>query len=360
MYVIILEDEVGQNEVSSLMTGKVLVTGASGLVGASLVRALLAQGREVRALVHTDRQALAGLEVEAVPGDVRDPAALERAMAGVEVVYHLAGSISITMDSGPEMEAVNALGTRNVVAACLRHRTRGVRRLVHFSSIHALRQEPLDRPVDETRPLVDADRSASDLAQIPPYDRSKAQGEREVQAGIAQGLDAVILLPTAMIGPYDFKPSLIGQSLIQLALGRIPALVRGGFDWVDVRDVAAGALRAEQLAPPGARYLLSGHWHTLREVAERAAAVTGRRAPLVTVPLGLADACAPLMLLLAHFNGSRPIYTRVMLQAMRSNRQVSRARAERELGYTARPLAETVRDTLHWFMENGYLAEKRP
>jgi dihydroflavonol-4-reductase len=339
------------------MSGKVLITGASGLVGASLVRALLEQGRDVRALVHSDRRALTGLDVETFAADICDPEAVGRAVDGVEVVYHLAGSISLEMDSGPEAEtvkAVNGLGTRNVVAACLRSR---VRRLVHFSSIHALRQEPLDRPLDETRPLVDENRSPAELAQIPSYDRSKAQGEREVRAGIAQGLNAVILQPTAIIGPYDFKPSYPGKALMQLARGRIPALVSGGFDWVDVRDVAQGAVLAEQLAASGTCYLLGGHWHSVRELAEMAAAVTGRAAPLFTVPLGLADAFAPLMLLLAKFNGSQPIYTRVTLRALRSNHQVSHERAVRDLGYSPRPLAETVRDTLTWFHENGYLPE---
>jgi nucleoside-diphosphate-sugar epimerase len=281
---------------------------------------------------------------------------MARAMVGVEVVYHLAGSISLAMDSGPEVEAINVMGTRSVVAACLH---RGVQRLVHFSSIHALRQDPFDQPVDETRPLVDADCSKAALIRIPPYDRSKAQGEREVQVGIARGLDVVILRPTAMLGPYDFKPSYLGQALILLARRKIPALVRGGFDWTDVRDVVAGALHAEQVAPSGSSYLLGGHWHTVRQMAELAASFSNQTAPLFTVPLGLADAFAPLMLMLARFNRSHPIYTRVTLRALRSNRLVDHARAEHELGYTARPLAETVRDTLTWFKENGYLVEKR-
>jgi dihydroflavonol-4-reductase len=339
------------------MNGKVLVTGASGLVGANLVRALLGQGREVRAIIHSDRRALAGLDVETIRADVRDLTTLERAMAGVEVVYHLVGAISLAMDSGPEMEAVNVLGTRNVVSACM---NLGIQRLVHFSSIHALCQEPLDQPVDETRPLIDALCSETSLSQIPPYDRSKARGEHEVHAGIARGLDAVILQPTAMLGPFDFRPSHQGQALVQLAQGRLPALVRGGFDWVDVRDVVAGALCAERVAPPGRSYLLSGHWHTVREVAELAASVTGRSAPLVSLPLGLAEAFAPLMVLLGRFNGNHPIYTRVTLRALRSNRQVSHARAASELGYTVRPLVETVRDTLTWFQENGYMENKPP
>jgi dihydroflavonol-4-reductase len=339
------------------LSSKVLVTGASGLVGANLVRILLEQGQNVRAQVHEDRRALAGLEVETVMADVRDKEALEQAIAGVEVVYHLAGSISLSIDSGQEVNAINGLGTHNVVAACLQC---GVRRLVHFSSIDALRQDPLDQPLDENQPLVDTDLSREALARIPPYDLSKAQSEREVLAGIEAGLDALILRPTAMLGPFDFKPSYLGQALIQLAYGRIPALVKGGFNWVDVRDVVTGAIQAEQMAPPGACFLLGGHWHTIREVAELVAAFTKRSAPLFTVPMWLADAFAPLMLKLARFNGTQPIYTRVTLTALRGNRLVSSERAIRELGYASRPLAETVRDTLTWFMEDGYLPEKSP
>jgi len=336
---------------------KVLVTGASGLAGANLIRALLEQGRNVRALVHTDHRGLTGLELETISADVRDQPALECAMAGVEVVYHLAGSISLEMNSALEMQAVNALGTHNVVAACLES---GVQRLVHFSSIDAVRQDPLDRLVDEHQPLVDILLSDHPSVNIPPYDLSKAQAEREVLAGIEKGLDAIIIRPTAMLGPYDFKPSYLGQALIQLATGRIPALVNAGFNWVDVRDVVAGAIRAEQVASNGACFILGGHWHTIREVAELVSADTHQAAPLLTVPMWLADAFAPLMLKLARFNGTHPIYTRVTLSALRGNRHLSSARAIHELAYSARPLAETVRDTLTWFKEHDYLRGKRP
>lgn len=339
------------------MSSKLLVTGASGLVGANLVRSLLEQGREVRALAHTDQRALDGLDIETVSADVRDQAALVRAMAGVELVYHLAASISLEMDSGPEMEAINARGTHNVVEACLQC---GVRRLVHFSSVDALRQEPFGQPVDENRPLIDAGLPAGSVANIPPYDLSKAQGEREVLAGIERGLDAVIIRPTAMLGPYDFKPSYLGQALILLAKGKIPALVGGGFDWVDVRDVVAGAITAGQVAPSGACFMLGGNWHTIRQVAEVVAGITHRSAPLFTVPMWLAYAFAPVMLRLAHVNGTQPIYTRVTLTALRGNVHVSSARAVRELGYTTRPLMQTVQDTLAWFQENGYLKGTHP
>jgi dihydroflavonol-4-reductase len=339
------------------LSSKLLVTGATGLVGANLVRALLEQGRQVRALVHEDRRALADLDVEMVSGDVCDQIALERAMAGVEVVYHLAASISLEMGSGPEMEAINAQGTHNVVEACLKS---GVRRLVHFSSVDALRQEPFDQPLDENRPLIDADLRADALAGIPPYDLSKAQGEREVLTGIARGLDALIIRPTAMLGPYDFKPSYLGQALILLANGKIPALVSGGFDWVDVRDVVAGVISAEKVAPSGACFMLGGNWHTVRQVAEVVAGISHRSAPLFTVPIWLAYAFAPVMLTLAHVNGTQPIYTRVTLTALRGNVHVSSERAVRDLGYCSRPLKQTVRDTLAWFREHGYLKGTSP
>lgn len=339
------------------MSSKLLVTGASGLVGANLVRTLLEQGRNVSALVHNDRRALAGLDVETISADVRDQDALEHALQDVEVVYHLAGSISLAMDSWPEVRAVNVQGTHNLVAACLKC---GVRRLVHFSSIDALRQEPLDQPLDENQPLIDEGLSGNALKHIPPYDISKAQGEREVLAGITAGLNAVIVRPTAILGPFDFKPSYLGQALIQLAYGKIPALVKSGFNWVDVRDVVTGAIQAEQIASSGDKFMLGGNWSTIRQVAELVAAFTRQAAPLVTVPMWLADAFAPVMLRLARFNGTQPIYTRVTLTALRGNRQVSSIRAKHELGYTTRPLANTVKDTLTWFQQHGYMVEKSP
>ncbi|HSF83759.1 MAG TPA: NAD-dependent epimerase/dehydratase family protein [Anaerolineales bacterium] len=322
----------------------VVITGVSGLAGANLTRALLAQGRNVRGLIHKDRRAVEGLAIELVEGDVRDPASLQAAFSGAEAVYHLAAHISLRSDSWDEVEAINVQGTRNVVQACLQS---GVRRLIHFSSIHAIEQAPLDQALDETRPRVSA-------LQYPPYDRSKAFGEQEVLQGISRGLEAVILNPTGIIGPYDYYPSHFGQALLSLVEGRILALVAGGFDWVDVRDLVQAAIQAERMAPSGASYILSGHWRSVRQVANMAAALTGRPAPLWTVPMSLAYLAAPIMARLAHFNGTEPIYTRVSLAALHSNRQISHVKASRELGYQPRPFEHTLTDTLDWFIKNGY------
>ncbi len=317
----------------------IVITGASGMVGGNLVRAWLAQGQPVRALVHHDRRSLDGLDVETLSADLTHPDSLLQAFAGADTVYHLASYISINPDTWKEVEQVNVQGTRNVVEACLEN---GVRRLVYFSSIHAYQQNPLDQPLDENRPLVQGE-------SVPPYDRSKALAEQIVRQAPERGLETIIIIPTAIVGPYDFRPSLLGQALQMLAAGRIPALVQGGYDWVDVRDVVQGAVQAQQTGKSGERYILSGHWHPLQDIARITAAHSGVTAPKLVVPIWLADLFQPVMAALAQINSSQPLYTRSMLSAMRSNRQISHAKAARDLGYSPRPFEETLLDTLDWF-----------
>jgi dihydroflavonol-4-reductase len=323
----------------------VVVTGASGHIGANLVRALIGRGCPVRCLIHINSRAIDGLDVEIIRGDVGNLDSLCRAFQGADVVYHLAARLSLSMRDWPALEAVNVTGTRNVVEAC---RRAGVRRLIHFSSIHALVQEPLSLPVDESRPLVASRR-------CPPYDRSKAAGEIVVRHAIEQGLDTVIIYPTAIIGPHDYQPSYFGEALLLLARRKLPALVTGGFDWVDVRDVVAGAMLAETGAPRGAGYLLSGHWVSMHDIAADVAEITGIPVPGFVCPLWLARVGVPIIKCISRFSGKRPLYTAVSLRALQSNPNISHEKATRELGYNSRPFRETLADTLHWFEENGQL-----
>jgi len=222
---------------------------------------------------------------------------------------------------------------------------------VHFSTIHSLCSEPLDIPVDENRPLVESRRSA-------PYDLSKAAGERLVRQAAGEGINAVIINPTGVIGPYDYRSSHFGQALIMMADGRIPVLLEGGFDWVDARDVAEGAIKAEQAAPPGANYLLSGTWLSVKETAAIVAQIMGRRPPALVCPVPVARACAPIVTAVSRWTGARPIFTNVSLKALASNRNISHARATRELGYEPRPISQTLADTIRWFMDNGFIKGK--
>jgi dihydroflavonol-4-reductase len=322
-----------------------VVTGASGHIGANLIRALLAKGRTVRALHHVNLRAIENLDVEIVPGDVCDPSSLRKAFKGADVVYHLAARISLSMNDYPVLEPINVAGTRNVVQACL---DCGVRRLVHFSSIHAFIQESVGKPIDETCPLVEP-------RNCPPYDRSKAAGEKEVRSGIERGLDAVIISPTAVIGPYDYEPSFLGEALLNLARGKMPALVAGGFDWVDVRDVVEGALTAEEQAPTGAKYLLSGHFASVSDLAVMVEEIIGTPAPKLIMPRWLAYIGAPFMAGFAQLIGKRPLYTSASVRALHSGQDVSHDRAARDFGYQPRPLRQTIIDTFEWFRQSGYL-----
>ena len=322
----------------------VVVTGATGHVGGNLVRALLAEGRQVRAVVRDDARAVEGLPVERVRADVLDLDSLKAAFDGADVVYHLAALISITGPQGGKVQAINVGGPRNVVAACL---DRKVRRLVHFSSIHAYRSDPFDQPLDETRAFV-PDGS-------PAYDTSKAAAQREVLASVEKGLEAVVVNPTAVIGPNDFKPGRMGAVIRMLVRRKMPALIDGGFDWVDVRDVVAGAMAAEKQGRPGQNYLLGGHWSTFGELAQIVGKVSGVKVPTAVTPMWLAHVGAPFVAAWSAITKTMPLYTTEALHALKSNRCVSHQKAARELGYSSRPLEQTLGDTVAWFRDAGQL-----
>jgi dihydroflavonol-4-reductase len=322
----------------------VTVTGAAGHVGANLVRALLARGHQVRALVHHDQRALEGLDINIVRGDVCNLGSLLPAFVGVEVVYHAAGHISISRDEWPRLEAVNNLGTRNVVDACLQC---GVRRLVHFNSIETLLGDPSVGRVDETCTVAGS-------RHLTPYARSKAAGEEAVRHGLTRGLDAVILYPSAIIGPYDYRLGFPNVGLLAIFKGDLWALVEGGFDWVDVRDVVDGSLQAAERAPSGARYILSGHWASLPDLAALAEEMGGARAPRLVFPMWLARVGAPFAVALARLNGARPLYTPAALKPLGGNHRISHECATRDLGYRPRPLRETLADTWTWFENSGF------
>lgn len=324
---------------------RVVVTGASGHVGANLVRALVARGDEVRVLLRADDRAVRGLAVERVAGDLLEPRSLAALVAGAEVVFHAAAEVSIAGDRDGALERVNVLGTRNLAAACL---AAGVRRLVHFSSIHALESPREDLPMDESRPFV-VEREA------PVYDRSKAAGEREIQAAAERGLAAVILNPTAIVGPFDFKPSHTGRLIVALARRRMPALVAGGFDWVDVRDVASAALAAGERGRPGERYLVAGHWLPITELAREVARASGAPAPRLVAPLWAARLGVPFVTLYARLLRREALYTAESLRAIRLSREVDGSKGRRELGHAPRPFAETIRDSVDWLRSNGNL-----
>jgi dihydroflavonol-4-reductase len=320
---------------------KVAVTGASGHIGANLVRLLLKRGYRVVALVRQSTRALDGLAVERVEGDVLDVDSLCRAFKGVELVFHLAAYISIKTGDQDKLESINVQGTANVLKAC---QVEAVATLVYFSSIHAIDHRPLERAVTEENSLVTRpqDRGSS-------YDYTKAQAERLVRSNGDSSLSTRIIYPTAVVGPNDFELSLFGQAVLKMAQGHLPALVAGGFDWVDVRDVAWAAIQAAEKGVDKDRFILSGHHLQMSEVAAVIESLTGVAAPRFTSPLWLARASAPLLGAWARFRHEEPLYTRVSLSALSSNRNISHARATEKFAYRPRPFHESMQDALSFY-----------
>jgi len=322
----------------------VSVTGATGHVGVHLVRLLRERGQAVRALVYDAPEVLDGLGVETVAGGVMDPSALRRLMRDVEIVYHLAGVISIDGDPDGRVAAVNVDGTRNAIDAAIEC---GVRRFVHVSSIHAFDLTRREGPVDESSPRV-GDRH-------PAYDRSKNDGEREIRRAMDRGIETVILNPTGILGPLDYRPSLMGQTLLDLYHRSMPALIEGGFDWVDVRDVATGVAAAAERGRRGENYILSGEWRSVSDVAAAAADATGVAPPRFSVPIRLARRTLPVARLLGRFLDLPPVTTESLL-ALDANPEISSTKARAELGFAARPLEESIADAYACFRNRGVLA----
>ncbi len=324
-----------------------LVTGATGHIGNVLVRELITRHEPVRALIMPgeDCTPLTNLPVSIIEGDVLDAASLQSALQDVDIVYHLAGLISIMPGRNDLLRTVNILGTRNILFACCQT---GVRRLVYTSSIHALSCPPQGVLIDEHIPF-DTEHATND------YGYSKAQASLEVKHAAEQGLDAVIVCPTGVLGPYDFRRSELGQIILDCLQYKPQFFVEGAYDFVDVRDVARGLILAGEKGKKGETYILSGEKLTVRNMMDTIRKISGRRFARLKVPFSLARFAArftPLYYRLTHL---RPRFTPCSLETLVSNADISHAKAQKELGYSPRPLFDSLKDTITWFLENRHL-----
>ncbi len=328
----------------------ILVTGATGHIGNVLIRKLLDQGEKVRALVWRDEDTtpLKGLEVEQVTGDVLDPASLEPAMDGVETVYHLAGIISIMPGRNPFVWKVNVEGTRNVLEAA---RCADIRRLVYTSSIHAISRAPYGVAMDESLGF-DQNNPYGD------YDRSKAAASLEVQKAAFAGLDAVIVCPTGVIGPYDFRGSEMGEVIRSASEARTMFYVEGAYDFVDVRDVVDGLISANANGRQGESYILGGNRILVCDILEMVRSVTGKAFASFKMPFSLAEFAAKFTPYYYRWSKAKPRFTPYSLEVLQSNSNISHAKAACELGYQSRPAIETITDTVHWYFENRKMQVK--
>ena len=324
-----------------------VVTGAGGFLGSVLVRELVARGRSVRAIIRSNAKALEELDIEIVTADIRDSSSIDRALAGAESVFHLASVISLSGDRSGSVSATNIDGARNVAEAALKN---GVKRFIHCSSIHVFDLKDHGKTINENTIRVTTD--------SPVYDRTKYAGELAVRDLIKTGLPAVVIHPTGVIGPGDHRPSRMGQVLIDLSSKKFPALISGGFNWVDVRDVCVGALAAEEFGRIGESYILSGQWHSTRQLATFGEEITGTPPPNFDLPMWLAQGIAPIGSLLGNISSNEYRLNSDTVSALKAARKISSAKAETELGFKSRPIRNSVHDAYKWFEKFGLL--KKP
>lgn len=323
--------------------GVTLVTGATGLLGNNIVRLLLDRGQRARVLMRRDssRQAITGLDVELAVGDVRDEVAVRQACEGVTAVIHCAAYVRIGWTHREVYEEINVGGTRHVAEACLRTGAR----MVHASTTDVFGGCSLEHATDESTPFGNG--------PLVPYVDSKRQAEGVVTAQIQQGLDAVIVNPAFMLGPWDWKPS-SGKLLLAVSRGKVLLAPRGWLSFCDARDVAAGILAARDRGTAGRRYILAGRTLEWMDLFRLITDICGVRKPLArcgAFPLNVGGWGGDFY---GKLTGTEPDVNSASVAMALLPKNYSSARASAELGYDNRPAEATVRDAWNWFHAHGY------
>lgn len=322
----------------------ILVTGANGRIGNVLVKELIKRGEKLKIFVRksSDLKSLKECKCEIVYGDILDVASLERALEGVDTVFHLAGHINITFYDKDLTFDTNIKGTKNIINICLKKNIQ----LIYTSSIHAF--AAYDEVIDENTPFCVDTKEKRGI-----YDCSKALATKEILEAIKKGLKAIIVAPTGVIGPYDYTPSFFGSSMVQLLNSGLSSTVAGKYDYVDVRDVVWGILKAYEKKKFGEIYILSGGILDMNEFVEYLREFKGEKGlkPLKLIKYGTARFIGFILTL---FNKKSTI-TPYSIATLNSHSNISHQKATKELGYNPRDLKESLYDQYIWFKENGYL-----
>ncbi|MGA7576354.1 MAG: hopanoid-associated sugar epimerase [Terriglobales bacterium] len=329
---------------------KAFVTGATGFLGSHVARVLAEQGAELRLLVRptSDLRNLEEVKADRVAGDLRDPASIEKALSGCEVVFHVAADYRLWVRDPEEMYRSNVEGTRWLLEAA---RKQGVRRVVYTSSVATMGfiATQASTVADEESPVGLAD-------MIGHYKRSKFMAEQVAVDAARSGVDVVIVNPTTPIGERDIKPTPTGRIVVDFLKRKFPAYVETGLNLVDATECARGHVQALEKGRSGERYILGGENLTLKQILDRLAAITGLPSPTVKLPYIFALAAGVVdEMVMGRFLGREP---RATIDAVRMGRKmmfVSSAKAERELGWRTVPVDGALRRSVEWFRANGYV-----
>ncbi len=342
------------SEKNSIPTGKVFVTGGSGHVGANIVHALLDDGQSVRCLVQpgANQEALEGLPVERVEGDIRSFESMRAATKGCTRAFHVAAKVSTLNASAGEQRdlyEINVLGTRNVLRACMDN---GIARAVVTGSFSATGYDLDDPslPSHERRPFYP-------FGDVMPYAHTKALSEHETLKCVVDGFDALITTSCACIGAWDFLPSRMGRTMIDYSHGKLRAYIPGGFDFVNGRDIARGHLLAMEHGRAGQKYIVSTNFHTLQELVEMFAEVTGLPPVRLKIPAGLMASITGIYAgsLAKVFPKIPQRLTPGAIGVLRMRRHAETLKAQEELGYRPSNIRDAIRDAFVFFARQGKL-----
>ncbi len=330
------------------MYDRFFVTGAAGFLGRAVTEELVNRGAEVTALVLPNDPNTEKLPktVHAVTGDVCKLNSLEQFFTGAgsrSCLIHCAGIVSVASHPGAKLYQVNVAGTRNMIQLCSEH---SIGKMIYVSSVHAIPEKPKGTVMTE-------DCEISPAFVTGDYSKSKAAATKSVFEAIRQGLNANVVYPSGIIGPGDSEGGSFTTMIRAFLEGKLPFSVKGGYDFVDVRDVAKGIVDCSERGEAGKGYILSGRYITidgmLRVVGE--AANLKRRA--VPIPMGLAKAAAPFYEKHSLKTGTKPFFTPYSVTVLSSNGLFSHAAASERFGYAPRPIEETLRDMVEWMIRQG-------
>jgi dihydroflavonol-4-reductase len=327
---------------------KAFVTGATGFVGSHVARVLAGQGAELRLLVRSSSNPknIEALKAERVVGDLRDPASLEKAMAGCDVVFHVAADYRLWVRDPEQMYRSNVEGTRAVLDAA---RKNGVRRMVYTSSVATMGFSSNGHAADEDSPVSLAN-------MIGPYKRSKFMAEQVALEAGRNGMHVVVVNPSTPVGEQDIKPTPTGRIIVDFLKKKFPAYVDTGLNLVDVDACARGHVAALEKGRSGERYILGGENLTLKQILDKLAAITGLPSPKIKVPYVVALATGVVdEVVTGRIFGREPRATIDAVRMARKKMFVSSAKAERELGWKAAGVDGALRRAVEWFQANGYV-----
>lgn len=332
---------------------KVLLTGATGFIGANLLRELLKEGESVRVLLRSDSNTrnIDGLEgVERYMGDLTQRDTLVSALKNIKTLYHVAASYTFWASDAASIYAGNVIGTRNILEEALNH---GVEKVVYTSTVGTIGLCPGSEPADENTTL-----HPKDITK--PYKHSKYLAEKEALRMLERGLPLVIVNPSTPIGPHDIKPTPTGKIIVDFLNGRMPAYIDTGLNIVHVRDVAKGHLLAAQKGRIGERYILGNKNMTFKELLEELSGITGIPASNIRIPYRIALIMAYLNNFISNYLTHRPpLIPLEAVQMARKKMFFTPAKAIKELGLPQTPIREALREAIGWFQTEGYVKRKR-